>query len=143
MAKSKVPVHEQLKKKLIRSFQDYELDARLPSDRALAEELGVAYLTISHVMRELEWEGYVKRLPRKGTYLASRERLVRTDQDTGVGADRIVLFAYPNWFSYASWSRLHRSEELCVKRGLGLVELFFHCSSKPIVIGLTKRCGHG
>jgi DNA-binding LacI/PurR family transcriptional regulator len=114
--------HKEVKDLLIRRLQDRSLGDRLPSDRALAKECGVAFLTISRVMRELEWEGYVERRPRKGTFLASRERAVQTDMRTGTREGDVLIFAYPDYYSFTYWLRLHIAGELAVKNGLGLIE---------------------
>lgn len=115
-------LNQQLKAMLIERFQGVPLETRLPSFRALAQEMDVAYLTISGVMKQLEWEGYIKRIPRKGTFLASRERTVQRDLQTGTSKLKTLIFAYPNYFSYATWIRLHHAEELAVKSGMAMVE---------------------
>ncbi|HAI14629.1 MAG TPA: hypothetical protein DCM28_23185 [Phycisphaerales bacterium] len=114
---------QSIKSQLIERFKDYELDTRLPSVRVLAAEFNVAYLTMNGVLNQLELEGYIRRIPRKGAYLASRERTVSTDMQTGMlSQPSTLVFAYPNFFSYATWSRLHFAEEQAVKRGLALAE---------------------
>lgn len=115
-------LHRTIKELLIRRFHDQPLESQLPSVRALAEELNVAFLTVNGVLKELAWEGYVKRVPRKGTFLASRERTVQKDMQTGTSQLRTVVFAYPNYFSYATWIRLHHAEEQAVRRRLALLE---------------------
>ncbi len=113
---------QNIKDTLIKQFRTWPLETRLPSVRALAAELNVAYLTVDGAMRELEWEGYVRRVPRKGAFLASRERTVRRDLETGTSKLRAVVFAYPNYFSYATWARLRCAEEQAVRRGMALIE---------------------
>ncbi|MDR3080052.1 MAG: winged helix-turn-helix domain-containing protein [Streptomyces sp.] len=44
--------------------------ARLPGERALAEEYGVAFLTVRRAMKELRERGLVVTLPAKGTFIA-------------------------------------------------------------------------
>ncbi len=112
-----------IKERLIEQFQTWPLETRLPSVRALAAEFGAAYLTVDGAMRELEWEGYVRRVPRKGAFLASRERTVVHDLETGGKDLKTLVFAYPNFFSYATWIRLHHAETQAVQRGMALVEL--------------------
>ncbi len=46
-------------------------DARLPGERALAEQYGVALGTIRRAIEELRRRGLVVTLPSKGTYVAS------------------------------------------------------------------------
>lgn len=127
MSESSDKLCQSIKSQLIQRFKDYTLEARLPSVRDLASEFGVAYLTMNGVLNQLEIEGYIRRIPRKGAYLASRERTVSTDMQTGLMAQRsTMVFAYPNFFSYATWSRLHCAEEQAVKRGLALAEFKFN-----------------
>lgn len=127
MSESSDKLCQSIKNRLIDRFMEIDLDTRLPSVRDLAAEFGVAYLTMNGVLNQLEIEGYIRRIPRKGAYLASRERVVSTDMQTGMMTKRsIVVFAYPNFFSYATWSRLHCAEEQAVKRGLALAEFKFN-----------------
>ena len=123
MSESSDKLCQSIKARLIEQFADYELDTKLPSVRDLAAEFGVAYLTMNGVLNQLEIEGYIKRIPRKGAYLASRERTVSTDMQTGmISKPSTIVFAYPNFFSYATWSRLHFAEEQAVKRGMAMLE---------------------
>lgn len=135
------PIHQQIRSRLIERFQHCSLEDRLPSFRQLADEMGVAYLTISGVMKQLEWEGYIKRVPRKGTFLASRERTVQKDHQTGTASRRqTVVFAYPTYFSYATWIRLKLAEELAVKQGMSLVE--FKMNPESTYDGLIEMVAH-
>lgn len=120
--KKKSSVQEAIKRKLIERFADYPLESRLPSDRELAAEFGVAFLTINRVMRELEAEGYIERRARKGTYLASRERTVFSPSDGSHPNRETIIYAYPNYFSYHYWQCLHLAEGQTLKSGLGLLE---------------------
>lgn len=115
-------LRETIKARLIERLRDYPLNLRLPSVRDLAAEFDAAYLTVNGVMKELEWEGYIRRVPRKGAFLASRERTVLKDLQTGTTSLKTVVFAYPNYFSYTAWIRMHHAEEFAVKNGLALLE---------------------
>lgn len=115
-------LRQTIKAALIQQLRHRPLESRLPSVRDLAREFDAAFLTINGVIKELEWEGYVRRVPRKGTYLASRERTVHKDPQTGTRKLQTIIFAYPNYFSYATWIRLHHAEEQAVKQRLGLLE---------------------
>ncbi|MBN2713246.1 MAG: LacI family DNA-binding transcriptional regulator [Planctomycetes bacterium] len=118
----KTDFHKAVKAQLIERFQSFPLDSRLPSTRALTEELGASYVTVNRILQEMEWEGYIKRVPRKGTFLASRERTVRKDVNTGTIKLQTILFAYPNYFSYPTWQRLSKVEEAALKRGMAVCE---------------------
>lgn len=113
------PVHHEVKAALLRRLQTLPLDSRLPSDRDLAREFNVAFLTINRVMNDLMREGYVVRRPRQGTFLASRERQLANHADDGKDC---ILFAYPNYFSHHIFSHLRLAEELALKNRIRLVE---------------------
>lgn len=119
---NKASIQSKIKKELIRRIQSCPIGTRLPPDRALAKEYGAAFLTINRVMQELAWDGYVKRRSRQGTFVSSRERIVTLDPHTGVHSQGSLVFAYPNFFSHATWIRLLKTEDSAVKRGMGLLE---------------------
>lgn len=122
MPRTNESFHQQVKADLIKDIQRKPLGSQLPSIRTLSDHYGVAYLTINGVLKELEWEGYVKRVPRKGVFVASRERTVEHDLRTGTSKLKAIVFAYPDFFSYATWIRLHAAEERAVKRRLALID---------------------
>lgn len=51
----------------------YSPGQRLPGEVAMADELGVARLTVRRAMRELRERGLVVTLPAKGTFVAEDE----------------------------------------------------------------------
>ncbi|MCX4907957.1 MULTISPECIES: winged helix-turn-helix domain-containing protein [Streptomyces] len=59
--------------------------ARLPGERDLAEEYGVAHLTARRATRELRERGLVVTLPAKGTFVAYPEA---DEPDEPSGADQ-------------------------------------------------------
>lgn len=128
MAKS---IQHDIKAKLLQRLRGMALDSQLPSDRDLAREFNVAFLTINRVMNDLEREGYVVRRPRKGTFLASRERTVMVGDEAAPGPNGSVMFVYPNYFSYHFWLHLRWAEELALKNGLRLVEYKLNPGSTP------------
>jgi GntR family transcriptional regulator len=46
---------------------------RLPAERAMAEEYGVAYLTVRRATRELRERGLIRTVVGKGTYVTAPE----------------------------------------------------------------------
>lgn len=50
---------------------DLQLGQRLPAERDLAAEYGVAYLTVRRAMERLREAGRVKTIHGRGTYVAS------------------------------------------------------------------------
>lgn len=115
-------MREDIKNELIRRLQTLPLDSKLPSDRTLAREFNVAFLTVNRVMRELEWEGYVVRRARQGTFLASRERSVNNDWAPANRANGSVVMVYPNYFSYHYWRHVRFGEEFAIKNQLTFLE---------------------
>ena len=67
------PPFEQLRTQLARQVADGRLPAgtRLPTVRALAQQVGVAVNTAARVYRELEEDGVVVTEGRRGTFVAS------------------------------------------------------------------------
>lgn len=116
------PVHHEVREALLRRLQHLPLDSRLPSDRDLAREFNVAFLTINRVMNDLMREGYVVRRPRQGTFLASRSRVIASNDPQRAQAQGCVLMAYPNYFSHHIFRHVRLAEELALKSGLHLVE---------------------
>ncbi|MEU6278740.1 winged helix-turn-helix domain-containing protein [Streptomyces sp. NPDC047028] len=57
--------------------------ARLPGERDLAEEYGVAHLTARRATRELRERGLVITLPSKGSFVAYPETEVDESTDAG------------------------------------------------------------
>lgn len=125
------PVHHEVKAALLRRIQHMALESQLPSDRDLAREFNVAFLTINRVMNDLEREGYVERRPRKGTFLASHERTVTHGDEPRGGGEGTIVMAYPNWFSYHYWRHIRLAEELAIKNGLQLLEYKLTPESSP------------
>ena len=54
---------------------------RFPSGRSLASEMDISYVTANNILRELEQEGYLRRIPGVGTFVSS-SRPQKTDPQT-------------------------------------------------------------
>ncbi|HEY0260832.1 MAG TPA: GntR family transcriptional regulator, partial [Lacisediminihabitans sp.] len=72
--KSGVPPFEQLRTQLIGLVRSGELagGSRLPTVRALAEELGIATNTVARAYRELETDGFIETRGRNGSFVSPR-----------------------------------------------------------------------
>lgn len=68
---SGVPVYEQIKEQIKKSILSGELaeNEALPSIRVLARELNVSVMTTTRAYGDLEMEGFVQSLPKKGVYV--------------------------------------------------------------------------
>ena len=133
-------MREDIKNELIRRLQTLPLDSKLPSDRTLAREFNVAFLTVNRVMRELEWEGYVVRRARQGTFLAARERSVTNDWAPANRANGSVVMVYPNHFSYHFWRHVRYGEEYALKNQLSFLEFkLYPDSSYERVLAFARQ----
>jgi GntR family transcriptional regulator len=56
-----------------RRIADGEITAKLPSERALAEEYGVAYTTVRRAMEELRERGVIITRHGRGTFVRARD----------------------------------------------------------------------
>jgi len=70
---SAVPLYVQAADYVAAQIERGELapGARLPAERDLAEQWGIAYQTVRRTMRELRERGLVVSVPGKGTFIAS------------------------------------------------------------------------
>ncbi len=79
------PLYEQLKNQLIRQIEDGHLAPgdRLPATRDLAEQLGVARISVVAAYDELKANGYIEARIGRGTFVAEPE-ITPVEHDTGV-----------------------------------------------------------
>jgi DNA-binding transcriptional regulator YhcF (GntR family) len=72
-----IPPFEQLRMQIAAQVASGELSAgtRLPTVRALAEQVGLAVNTVARVFRELEADGVVVTEGRRGTFVRSSSRV--------------------------------------------------------------------
>jgi GntR family transcriptional regulator len=59
---------------IARRITDGEITAKLPSERSLAEEYGVAYTTVRHAMALLRDRGVIITVHGRGTYVTPPHR---------------------------------------------------------------------
>lgn len=105
---SAVPPYEQIRAQVAASVDGGELEPgdRLPTVRALAEELGVATNTVARSYRELEQAGVIETRGRAGSF---------------VTGDRVAMRARAAALAYLAETRamgLGEAEALAVLRGL-------------------------
>lgn len=67
-----------IKNKLIKQIQEgkYEENESLPSERVLSIEFGVSRMTARKAVDQLEQEGYVERIARKGTFVRAKKYVI-------------------------------------------------------------------
>lgn len=71
---SPVPIYVQVANYVQRRVEsgEWQPGRRLPAERDLAIELGVAYLSVRRAMRELRERGVILTVPGKGNYITQR-----------------------------------------------------------------------
>lgn len=81
------PPFEQLRRQLAARATSGDLapGTRLPTVRALAEQLGVSAGTVARAYRELESDGVVVTEGRRGTFVASAARASSADAERAAG----------------------------------------------------------
>lgn len=69
---SKIPIYEQIQSQILRFIEAGVLKTgdRLPSVRQLAVDNGINPNTVARAYAQLEADGYVYNLPKKGVYIA-------------------------------------------------------------------------
>jgi len=69
-----LPIYVRTRDKLIEQIEAGKLnpDDALPSERVLAEQLGISRMTARQALAELEKAGYAYRQPRKGRFVANK-----------------------------------------------------------------------
>ena len=85
-----------IKEQLIKQIQEgkYAINEALPSERVLSIEFNVSRMTARKAVDQLEKEGYVERIARKGTFVKSR-KLVRNSEIRGFG-DALREYGFKN-----------------------------------------------
>ncbi len=111
--------HAELKTMLLDIIINSEINAKLPSENSMARRFNVCRATVNKVMVELEREGFVRRLPGKGTFVSPRDKAVHGETNyRGVGT---VVLAYPDFFAYSLWQEVHLIEMAALKRKARLI----------------------
>ena len=59
------------------SIRNFEVDTKVHGERTYAEELGISYMTVRKAVENLVDDGVLYKIPRKGTYVASRKAMAR------------------------------------------------------------------
>lgn len=93
--KSRKPLYDQLCESVERMAACGVLSegSRLPSVRALAEELAINPNTVQKAYRMLEHNGIIQTVPGKGSFLAGGDEAKRRQKARGVAALRVALQA--------------------------------------------------
>src|SRR5262245_54748049 len=110
------------------SQESWTAGERLPSEPALAEELGVSRVTVRAALAKLEGEGLVTRRHGSGTYVNSVKRLV-SSLHINVGADQLIKssgrtpgIAEMSWRQTGADAEI--AERLAIEVGAQIVDLY-------------------
>ncbi len=99
---AKVPIYEQIQEQILKFIEAGVLQpgTKLPSVRQLAQENGINPNTVAKAYAELEKNGYVYNLAKKGVYVADvntrsvhtrqLESLIRTCRENGVTKEEVL-----------------------------------------------------
>ncbi len=115
--------HQKLKAGLIDQIRKSAMNDRLPSERKLAEKFKMCRATVNKVMVELEQEGYIVRRVGKGTFVAPRDKKIIQDSSITPRTAGSIVIAYPDFFSYIIWERVHYAEMLALKNNINLINV--------------------
>lgn len=117
-ARGSLPLYEYLYRCIRQDILDGTLAAgtRLPSKRALADHLRLSVITVEGAYQQLEAEGYVYVLPRRGFFVAAVERpavsspppAIPPEQEHSWYLDLGQTRTDPAHFPTATWARLTR-----------------------------------
>ena len=88
-----LPLYEYLYRRIRQDILDGALtaDERLPSKRALAEHLQLSVITVESAYQQLEAEGYVYTLPKRGFFVSQVERTPTPPAPAPIAAAPAVL----------------------------------------------------
>lgn len=94
---------------------------KLPSKRSFAKNLGVSTITVENAYAQLQAEGYIYSIAKKGFFAADVSERVRGEKKTCINVENFVLAANPSYrfdfvsnrnqaenFPFATWVKLMR-----------------------------------
>lgn len=75
---SRIPLYKQAQERLLAYINgDGRKSAKLPTEKELSRQMGISTGTIRIAVRELVQEGFLERVPGKGTFVKNRNRTLR------------------------------------------------------------------
>ena len=113
---------ERIREQVLSVIKTRQVNDRLPTEVELAKAFGVNRLTVHKVMAELSREGYLERVPGRGTFVANPERRVMIGLDNHRKLSEIVI-AYADYYSYDLWSKVRAAEDFARKYEVDLINL--------------------
>ena len=114
-AEARTPASEQVRTQVIDAVRSGELVAgtKLPTVRALAEQLGIAANTAAKAYRELESDGVIETRGRNGTFVRATGDPVEQALQTAASAfaDAVVRLSVPTDAALAAVERALRARD--------------------------------
>ena len=99
---SSTPIYEQIKIQIINQIMSGELNEGdiIPSIRSLALDIKISVMTVKKAYDELEEEGYIKSVQRKGTFVAPKNmELVREQANKDIENYILKIIEISNKFN--------------------------------------------
>jgi DNA-binding LacI/PurR family transcriptional regulator len=84
---NKMPKYKRIKNIIIEEIKNGQITDKLPGERILAKDLGVAYMTIRKALSELEEEGIIHKTTTKGTFVSNRKMSPKVTSNIGFFLD--------------------------------------------------------
>lgn len=83
----KLPKYIQVKNRIKEGIKNGSITGKLPGERVLAKELGVAYMTLRKALGELEEEGILHKSTTKGTFVSNSKMSPKVTKNIGFFLD--------------------------------------------------------
>ena len=110
-------------------------DDKIPGERVLSQQLDVSRDTVRAALRELEEQGFLERVPAKGTFIR-RENPGRELKVAFVFPEPEISLIYQSYGNYATNSEIWRG---MVARGTELGGTVSFCTARPHLSGPKAR----
>ena len=72
MSTKKIPKYVQIKEHLLQGIVSHRFTDRLPSENQLSRKFSVSRMTARKALDEIDMEGFVERVPGRGTFVKNR-----------------------------------------------------------------------
>jgi GntR family transcriptional regulator of arabinose operon len=95
-----IPIPQQLKRILVEKVRrgDYIPGERIPAERTLSETYGISRISTREALTELIAEGYLYRIPGKGTFVERADQVARKLER---GAFSVAFVIRKAWYAFA------------------------------------------
>lgn len=113
----------------------------LPTEKQIAEQFGVSRSTVQNVMLTLCREGFLERKKGRGTFVASKERLILSNEKSSYKGQ--IFYVYPDYPSLDLLLFRKLVEKQALERQLNMVEVrISRYSNYELVRQLANKAEH-